>query len=489
MKRLLFVIFTLFYAMFFLTACDKIHDGFQIIEAVIFIVLFISLAINIGIFIFKHFGAFLILVVVLIAGSIFAIYMYSKWEDKDAYQTAKEQNTEASWENYRIKHPFGDHINNAKEALTAIRKQKDEAACRKAEENNGYGWKNYLKEFPAGACSDKANSRLAELRHQSGISFNQNKPDKDLKSELMWSNELICNEDLQNAINYCQELSLFGYSDWRLPNIDELRTLIQHCPETEINGKCKVSAKNECLNSSCWYPENSCSCSPDENERYNKLEYVQKFWSSSLRSDGDNFAWYLDFSKGSIDTINTSYTYPCFLCTRGRSNLEKTLDVEQDNEYSDGESPERSDNNILQWSAKSAHEMNWQDAINYCTNLNENNHHDWRLPNIDELRTLVIDRKTMTGGACKVSNRNNCLSYKDCFVYENCAESCDKETDKCSGYNDGRYSILGDIETLWSASPATDQNLKSFAWTIRFLDGYLSLREKSKEPQFARCVR
>ena len=32
---------------------------------------------------------------------------------------------------------------------------------------------------------------------------------------------------------------------------------------------------------------------------------------------------------------------------------------------------------------------NWQDAINYCANLTLANHNDWRLPNYNELESIV----------------------------------------------------------------------------------------------------
>ena len=43
--------------------------------------------------------------------------------------------------------------------------------------------------------------------------------------------------------------------------------------------------------------------------------------------------------------------------------------------------------NNLQWSEKATYSMNWDKAKQYCENLDEGGHNDWRLPNIDELRT------------------------------------------------------------------------------------------------------
>jgi len=70
----------------------------------------------------------------------------------------------------------------------------------------------------------------------------------------------------------------------------------------------------------------------------------------------------------------------------------------------------------LEWSELSSEGMIWYDAVDYCKNLKEGGHSDWRLPNIDELRTLVQNNpKTVSGGKCEISEKDGNLDKdKNC---------------------------------------------------------------------------
>jgi len=49
---------------------------------------------------------------------------------------------------------------------------------------------------------------------------------KDKKTGLIWQQETIGPMSWKDALLYCQNLSLGGFHDWRLPNIKELSSIV-----------------------------------------------------------------------------------------------------------------------------------------------------------------------------------------------------------------------------------------------------------------------
>lgn len=132
----------------------------------------------------------------------------------------------------------------------------------------------------------------------------------------------------------------------------------------------------------------------------------------------------------------------------------------------------------LIWSDRSSSAMNWQSAVNYCQNLNEGSHSDWRLPTISELKTTIKNCQS-GGSSCNVSD--SCLSaFSDCS-----SKSCHCEE---RGNNGGYYSRLGDDSHvhLWSSSSISSDS--NYAWLVDYFDGSVTPHIKSLNHN-VRCVR
>lgn len=125
--------------------------------------------------------------------------------------------------------------------------------------------------------------------------------------------------------------------------------------------------------------------------------------------------------------------------------------------------------NNLQWSEKAPNEMNWDEAKQYCENLDEGGHNDWRLPNIDELRTLIKAPETISGGKCPISEKAGKLASKDL------TKDCIYLTSK-----------LGDAGEFWSSS--TTSGYTGYAWYVYFNTGGVGDNLKASYSN-VRCVR
>ncbi|MBI5676060.1 MAG: DUF1566 domain-containing protein [Nitrospirae bacterium] len=145
----------------------------------------------------------------------------------------------------------------------------------------------------------------------------------------------------------CGDLTTGNYSDWRLPTIKELVTLI--------------------------------------NYSYDVFPY--HYWSSTTLA-GDNYfdeAWYVDFWEGLVNIESESYYYNYVRCVRGGE-----LDFGNFADNHDGTITDYLTG--LMWQQGELGDMTWASAISYCENLelpSGSGQTDWRLPNIKELISIT----------------------------------------------------------------------------------------------------
>ncbi len=144
--------------------------------------------------------------------------------------------------------------------------------------------------------------------------------------------------------------------------------------------------------------------------------------------------------------------------------------------------------------------MNWYEAtgtahpnynpddIDYCGDLDWGGHTDWRMPEVDELISLI--RGCVDGAATGDMSTNNCGVY-DPFCLE---ASCDdeKDCDNCKYLNgpgaEGCYwdpALSGVCSWYWSSSIVPGAG---FAWLVYFNFGFVICDIKEKTVT-VRCVR
>lgn len=81
----------------------------------------------------------------------------------------------------------------------------------------------------------------------------------DLGTSLGWVVRTDISVTQAEAADFCANFSVAGLSDWRLPTIDEARSLAGGCDNTAPGGSCPLS-DSSCLDSSCGLGTGCTSC-------------------------------------------------------------------------------------------------------------------------------------------------------------------------------------------------------------------------------------
>ena len=177
----------------------------------------------------------------------------------------------------------------------------------------------------------------------------------DALSHLIWEDTPHVNTvsmKQAEAYDYCDGLSLGGYTDWRLPTLNELESLMLFDDD----------------NTTIQHPA---------------FSFVRSdmFWTGTMVFLSNPFGVFIENTGGDIHSENALHPHgPAYVrCVRGSSISGDTfyrengmvINAQQSINWQDDQEPTK--------------ETNWTEAIQYCESLTLAGFDDWRLPNINEL--------------------------------------------------------------------------------------------------------
>lgn len=262
----------------------------------------------------------------------------------------------------------------------------------------------------------------------------------DSTTGLIWQKIYETTKNWQQALSYCENLTYAGYSDWRLPNKNELASLINFDKNQPASSFPDMPYSVTFWSSSTARNTSGALAISFANGIIGYANKTANFNVLCVRSDicGNGYLW--NGSQCIVQENPCEYQNPCNFIEHSN----KICTAISATEYSCG-----CENNyswdgtecVSNWSAASTDTMNHSNAISYCEDLSDGGY-TWRLPTINELRTLIQNcSATQTGGTCGVT--------------DTCLESSCKNDDcgGCSGSES--YSKFGDTGKFWSSSQST----------------------------------
>jgi hypothetical protein len=149
-----------------------------------------------------------------------------------------------------------------------------------------------------------------------------------------------------------------GYSDWRLPTVKELTSI--------INRDRPYVAVNTLFFS------------------YNALNYYY-YWVSTVQSGYPSAAWRVSLDDGSLGlTHKSSLSHFCALAVRAGEGESSGNFIEK------GNGTITDDRTGLVWQRATPAKMyTWEEALTYCNKLILAGYNDWRLPDVNELQSIA----------------------------------------------------------------------------------------------------
>lgn len=219
---------------------------------------------------------------------------------------------------------------------------------------------------------------------------------KDRRTGLIWQKSKTFTKDMDDALSYCENLDYAGYSDWRLPNRNELFSLVHYAEKAPMSSFPDISL-------SCFWTSTTTISKTDEvlrrktrayedeDEDYDEEDpYEEEDPWSELGNYYENEALCVNFETGTIESEDKGNWHDV-KCVRSKGSFEnKNGEKEEENiiTYDNGS----------QWTEHiSGNYDHFKDAVNFCKNLKYGGFKDWRLPSLYDYFAVLDFSKGPTG--------------------------------------------------------------------------------------------
>lgn len=235
----------------------------------------------------------------------------------------------------------------------------------------------------------------------------------DLVTGLMWQKTTDKNNDgvinysdkmtYDEAVAYVATAKTGGHSDWRLPTIKELYSLIQF---SGADASASMSSNGalpfiDTHYFSFGYGDTSVGERIIDAQYATSTLYTSTTMGSNKTMFGVNFAdgrikgYPTDPNVGANPGVLTKYYV---LLVRGNSSYGKNQFVDN----SDGTITDKA-TGLMWMKDDSGKGLNWQDALSYASTYSFASHQDWRLPDAKELQSIVdYTRAPATSGTAAI---------------------------------------------------------------------------------------
>lgn len=208
----------------------------------------------------------------------------------------------------------------------------------------------------------------------------------DNNTGLMWQKTPGAKITWEEASTNVSSLSLAGYTDWRLPTIKELYSLI------DFRGVTGTSASSSTPYIDTTYFDFNYG-DTSAGERFIDAQYCSSTQYVSTTMNGNATIFGVNFADGRIKGYPKQNKTYYVMYVRGGTGYGTNNLIDNGGgtitDLSTGLMWMRDDSGFLKAGASGDGALNWEEALEWAENLESAGYSDWRLPNAKELQGIV----------------------------------------------------------------------------------------------------